>query len=122
MIDIRLKLSVLWVALMLIYLLGDVIRIFAGDFDPGVMGDATASQAMYLGVAILMLLPIVMAVLTILVPFAPWMRWASIGVSALLFLFNLVGLPTYPGLYDRFLIAVGLGVNVLTVTYAWRWV
>lgn len=30
----RIVLSALWVALMLIYLLGDVLRIFAGDFKP----------------------------------------------------------------------------------------
>jgi hypothetical protein len=38
------------------------------------------------------------------------------------FLFNLVGLPTYPSWYDRFLLAVSLGSNGLTVWYAWRWV
>ncbi len=30
--DIQINLSILWVALMLTYLLGDVIRIFSGDF------------------------------------------------------------------------------------------
>jgi hypothetical protein len=34
---------------------------------------------------------------------------------------NLVGLPTCPGLYDRFLIAVGLVMNVATLWIAWRW-
>jgi hypothetical protein len=32
-----------------------------------------------------------------------------------------VGLPTYPGLYDRFLIAVGLVFNALTICTAWNW-
>ena len=32
MVDLRIILSALWVALMLTYLLGDVMRIFAGDF------------------------------------------------------------------------------------------
>jgi len=36
--------------------------------------------------------------------------------------FNLIGLPTYPSAYDKFLIVVGLGFNVLTVWYAWKWV
>ena len=48
-------------------------------------------------------------------------RWVNIVVAALLFLFNLAGLPTYPGLYDRFLIAVGLVMNVATLWIAWRW-
>lgn len=60
-VDTRIILSGLWVALMLTYLLGDVLRIFAG-------------------------------------------------------------LPTYPSLYDKFLIAVGLVFNAISVWYAWNWV
>ena len=33
--DVRIILTGIWIALMLTYLLGDVIRIFAGDFKPG---------------------------------------------------------------------------------------
>jgi hypothetical protein len=42
--DTRIALSGLWVALMLTYLLGDVMRIFTGDFEPGKIGDWQASQ------------------------------------------------------------------------------
>ena len=35
MIDTRIILTGLWVAVMLTYLLGDVLRIFAGDFERG---------------------------------------------------------------------------------------
>ena len=51
--QVRIVLSGLWTALMLTYLLGDVLRIFAGDFKVGDMGGVQASQAMYLGAAIL---------------------------------------------------------------------
>ncbi|NIV29129.1 MAG: hypothetical protein GWN58_06345, partial [Anaerolineae bacterium] len=51
----------------------------------------------------------------------PAVRWVSIVVAVFLFLFNAVGLPTYPSLYDQFLIVVGLVFNALTVWYAWRW-
>ncbi|MBI3175321.1 MAG: hypothetical protein HYZ25_16480 [Chloroflexi bacterium] len=37
------------------------------------------------------------------------------------FLFNLVGLPTYPPLFDKFLLAVSLVFNAVTVCYAWKW-
>jgi len=40
----------------------------------------------------------------------------------LLFGVNLIGLPSYPGAYDKFLIIVGLVFNVLTVWYAWKWI
>ncbi len=42
-------------------------------------------------------------------------------VATSFFLFNLVGLPTYPGAYDKFLLIVGLGFNVMTVWVAWKW-
>jgi hypothetical protein len=33
--EVKIKLSASWVALMLTYLLGDVLRIFSGDFMAG---------------------------------------------------------------------------------------
>ena len=118
---IRIKLSALWVALMLTYLLGDVLRIFSGDFQAGQIGGQEITQWMYLGLAALMVIPAVMVFLTLTLH-QPADRWANIIIAAFFFLFNLVGLPTYPSLYDKFLIVVGLAFNVLTVWYAWRWV
>ena len=56
---IKIQLSALWVALMLTYLLGDVLRIFAGDFKPGEIGGIRASPAIWLAAAGVMLIPIV---------------------------------------------------------------
>jgi hypothetical protein len=42
-------------------------------------------------------------------------------VAILLGLLNVLGLP-YPGAYDNFLIVVSIGVNALTIWYAWKWV
>ncbi len=119
--DTRTILSSLWVALMLTYFLGDVLRIFAGDFKAGEMGDVKASQTMFLGVAILLLIPIVMVYLSLVLRY-PAVRWVTIVAAVLLFGFNLIGLPGYPGTYDKFLIVVGLGFNLLTIWHAWRWV
>ena len=118
---IRIKLSGIWVALMLTYLLGDVLRIFSGDFDAGQVGGMQVSQEMYLFMAILMVLPVLMVFLSLTLPYKAD-RWANIIVAAFFFLFNLVGLPTYPSAYDKFLIVVGLLFNLLTVWYAWKWV
>jgi len=106
---------------MLTYFLGDVLRIFAGDFKPGEILGTQPTQAMWLGIAVLMLIPIVMVVLTLTLQY-PAIRWVSIVAAIILFVFNLVGLPTYPSAYDKFLIIVGLLFNVLTVWYAWKWV
>ena len=121
MVDTRILLSGLWVALMLTYLLGDVLRIFAGDFEPGRIGSMQPSQAIWMGAALLMLIPIVMLVLSLTLKY-PAIRWVSIVAAIILFGFNLVGLPTYPSTYDKFLIVVGLVFNAITVWYAWKWV
>ena len=121
--DIQIKLSVLWIATMLTYLLGDVLRIFSGDFKAGEMGGSGGmklTQSMLLGIAVLMVIPIVMVFLTLVLGY-PANRWANIIVAVLFFIFNLIGLPTYPSAYDKFLIAVSLVFNVLTVWYAWNW-
>lgn len=118
--EVRIKLSALWVSLMLTYFLGDVLRIFSGDFNAGEIGGMQASQGLYLGVAILLVLPIIMVFLSLTLKYMV-NRWANIILALFLFVFNLIGLPGYPSLYDQFLIIVGLVFNVLTVWYAWQW-
>ncbi len=119
--DVRIILSGLWVALMLVYLLGDVLRIFAGDFTPGQVGGVKMTQSMLMLMAIIMLIPSIMLFLSLTLTY-PLIRWLNIIVPICLFIFNIVGLPGYPGAYDKFLIIVGLGWNVLTIWYAWQWV
>jgi hypothetical protein len=119
--DIRIILAGLWMALMLTYLLGDVMRIFAGDFTAGKIGGMKISQSMLILMALIMLIPIVMILLSLMLGY-PLIRWVSIIAAISLLLFNMVGLPGYPGIYDKFLITVGLVFNVITVWYAWVWV
>ncbi len=119
--DIQITLSALWIATILTYLLGDVLRIYSGDFKtPGEFNGMKLTQPMWLGIAILMVTPIVMVVLSLLLPY-PANRWANIIVGGFFFVFNLIGLPTYPSAYDRFLIAVSLVFNGMTIWYAWNW-
>ncbi|WP_287585569.1 DUF6326 family protein [Candidatus Borrarchaeum sp.] len=119
--DLQITLSALWVSLMLCYLLGDVLRIYAGEFTPGVIFGKHMSQTMLMGMAILMVIPIVMVFLSLTLSY-PVNRWVNIIVAIFFLGFNLIGLPSYPSAYDKFLIIVGLGFNVLTVWYAWQWV
>jgi hypothetical protein len=107
---------------MLTYLWGDVLRIMAGDVVPGKLQDGKqASQLFWFGIAALMLTPIIMIVLTLIAPY-PAIRWGNIVIAIFLILFNLVGLPGYPGAYDKFLIVVSVVFTALTVWYAWNWV
>ena len=116
---VRIILAGVWTALMLTYLLGDVLRIFAGDFIPGEIDGQPATQWMWMLAALTMLVPIVMVVLSLTLAY-PSIRWISIVAAAALVLFNLAGLP-YDGLYDNFLIVVGFIFNGLIIWYAWVW-
>ena len=75
---------------------------------------------MWLLIAAIMLVPIIMVVLTLTLPY-PVIRWVNIVAAILVVLFNLFGLP-YKGAYDNFLIGVSFVWNALTLWYAWRWV
>jgi hypothetical protein len=118
--DVKIILSTLWVATMLTYLLGDVLRIFAGEFEPGKIGGMQPTQGMWLGIAVLMVIPIVMVVLTLTLKY-PAIRWANIIAAIFWFGFNLISLQGYSA-FDKFLLIVSMGFNVLTVWYAWKWV
>ena len=117
--DVRIILSGLWVALMLTYLLGDVLRIFAGDVTSGEIEGQKATQTMWMTAAVVMLIPIVMIVLSLTMPY-PAIRWVNVVVAAFLVVFNLVGLP-YKSVFDNFLIVVGFVFTGLIAWYAWTW-
>ncbi len=121
MLDTKIILSVLWIASMLNNLWGDVLRIMAGEGTPGEIEGVKVTQGVWLGIAILMVIPIVMVFLSLTLNY-PVNRWANIIVAIFLFGVNLMGLPTYPSAYDKFLIIVGLVFNALTVWHAWKWV
>jgi hypothetical protein len=121
--DVKIILSALWVTTMLTYLLGDVMRIFSGDFSAGeMMGvKVNMTQTIWLGIAILFAIPIVMVYLSLTLNYSV-NRWANIIVAIIFFGINIVGVPRYPGTYDKFLIIVSLGFNALIVWNAWKWV
>jgi Family of unknown function (DUF6326) len=120
--DARIILSAIWAALMLSYLLGDVLRIYSGDYEK--MAAKTGVKftgKMWLGISMLMVIPCIMVVLTLTLDYSV-SRWANIAMAIFFFGFNLIGLPSYISAFDKFLNVVGLGFNVMTVWYAWNWV
>jgi hypothetical protein len=118
-VDTRVILAGLWVAIMLTYLLGDVLRLMSGDAVPGEMAGKPATQSMWLAAALIMLVPIVMVVVSLTLPF-PLIGWVSLVVTAVVVVFNVFGLP-YPGWYDNVLILVSFVFNALIAWYAWGW-
>ncbi len=121
MLDTRIILSGLWVATMLTYLWGDVLGLISGHTEPGKIGGASyePTHGMWIGIAALMLIPILMVVLTLTLNH-PAIRWVNIVVAILWILFNLSSLSGYPT-YNKFLLIVSMGFNALTVYYAWQW-
>ncbi len=117
MVNTEIILAFLWIACMLTYLLGDVIRVFSGSFTPGEIDGRQVSQTMWFGVAIVMVIPIIMVVLSILLPF-PLNGWISIIVAIFFILFNLMGIKGYKP-FDKFLLIVSFGFNIITIWIAW---
>ena len=118
--ETKIILAILWIAVMLTYLLGDVIRIFSGDVTLGEIEGQPVTQGMSLMIAGMMVIPIIMVVLSILTN-QPFNRWSNMIVAAGWILFNLFGLPTYKGHYDKFLLIVSMVFNAVTIYYAWTW-
>jgi len=108
---------------MFIYQQGDVLRLYSGDFKAGadIGGKLISPEMFWLVGAIQMTIPVVMLFLSLTLKY-PVIRWANIIVAIFWFLYNLIGFFNYPSPYDKFLVIVGLVINVVTVWYAWKWV
>ena len=124
MVDVRIILSALWVAVEFLFQQGDTLRLYSGDFKPGELklGGVMSPEMMWMISAITMTIPVVMIILSLILPYNA-NRWANIIVAILFFIYNLVGLAggNYPGGYDKFLLAVSMVANVTIVWYAWKW-
>ena len=122
MVDVRTILAGLWAATMLTFLWGDVLGSISGYTEPGKLGGSVyeATHVIWVGIAALMLSPIVMLVLNLTLNHSA-IRWANIIVAAFWIIFNLSSLSGYPA-YNKFLLIVSIGFNVMTVWYAWKWV
>jgi len=119
MISTRILLSAIWVCVVLIYLYGDMLRIYSGDIAR--LSGQPSGEVQWLGAAVLMLIPILMIFLSLVLPQSV-ARWANLIVAAVFFLFVLVDLRSYPSAYDKFLLIVSMVFNAVTIWYAWNWV
>ncbi len=118
-LDRRIILSGIWMTVMLIYLMGDVLRIYSGDYLRIAAGQVSPDLKWLLA-AILMLVPISMVFLSLVLP-RSINRWANMIVAVGFVLFVLVDLGSYPSAYDKFLLLVSVALNVVTVGYARNW-
>ncbi len=123
-INVKMKISGLWVAVMLCYLYGDIVRLY----EPGALEEMLAgrmgplgptTQGLLLGVAMFMAIPALMVFLSLVLnPKAN--RWANIILGLV---FTVVMLITMPGAsgYYIFLGIVEVALTALIVWHAWKW-
>lgn len=121
---VRMKLSALWIALMLLYIYADIISMFKpGAIEAmmgGRMGPFPVTQASLLTASILMIIPAVMVFLSLaLKPAAA--RRANIILGALYTLVNIGNLIGEPWAFYILFGIVELVLTVLIVGYAWKW-
>ncbi|MDI9497365.1 MAG: hypothetical protein QM270_02610 [Bacillota bacterium] len=116
----RVQLAVCWLALLLIYLLGDVLRLYEKGREVAVIDGRPMSQLQLLLAALFMLVPILMALGMVFLPQGV-ARWAGLICSAALFIINIFGVAGYTGLFDRVLIALSLLLNLFIGVWTWLW-
>ncbi len=125
--NVKIKLSALWAARMLSGFLGDVLRFT----DPGVMEQVWAGESpipltrgMLLLMAILMVIPIFMVVLSLTLKYKV-NRWANMIIGIFFVVFDLIFLislfPYGSPAYEIFLGFVYLIFTALVVWHAWKW-
>jgi len=105
---------------MLNSLWGDVLNLIAGTTKPEELMVLRSTQGMLWGVAVIMVIPIVMVFLSLTLN-NPVNRWANIIVAIIFIVLNIGTLVAAPSWY-KFVLIVGIGFNVLTIWYAWKWV
>ncbi len=125
MVDVTVKISVLWVAVMLSSLMGDVLRFYEpGIIEQIITGEVEGMQQTHKSLllsAIFMVIPIGMVVLSMTLTYNA-NRWANIIFSIFFFGFTLIWLLVKPPpAYKIFLGSVGLVFNALIIWHAYMW-
>ncbi len=121
--DIKIKLSILWIARMLTGLQGDVIRYM----EPGMLEDIIAgntlvamTEEMLAVMAIMMMIPIAMVFLSLELKYKA-NRWLNIVVALFFIVLDATGFIVPRAAYENIL-AIGYVVFcALIVWYAYKW-
>jgi hypothetical protein len=124
-INVKLKLSALWVAMMLLYIYADILSLFRPDqieeMIGGRMGPFPVTQGSLLVASILMIIPAVMVFLSLTLK-PKVNRWANITFGVLYTFVNISNLIGETWAYYLFFGIVEIVLTLLIVSYAWRWV
>ena len=124
-ISVKIKLSALWAALMLLYIYADILSLFkAGAIEKmmeGFMGPFPVTQGSLLSASILMMIPAVMVFLSLtLKPKVNRLANVILGVLfTLVNISNLIGETSW--IFYISFVVVEIALTLLIVWYAWKW-
>ena len=125
-INVKIKLSFLWVVLMFFYLYNDVLSLYRQKILEGLLSGnlegITFTQEVLFGAAILMAIPIFMVFLSIALP-AKWNRWVNI-ILGIFHAIVLAGTLLAPGeiwaFYGLYMIFEAVIIGLI-IWCAWKW-
>lgn len=124
-ISVKIKLSALWVSMMLLYIYADILSLFrpgqVQEMIDGRMGPFPVTQGSLLTASILMIIPAVMVFLSITLKPAV-NRWVNIVFGALYILINISNLIGETWIYYLSFGVVEIVLALLIVWYARKWV
>jgi Family of unknown function (DUF6326) len=123
-ISVKMKLSALWVAMMLLYIYADVLYLYKpGQLEEmlkGLMGPFPATQGALLSASILVAIPAVMVFLSLTLK-PKVNRRANITLGVLYTAVNIVNLIGETWAFYIFFGIVEIGCTLLIVWNAWKW-
>jgi len=123
-IGVKMKLSALWVAMMLLYIYADILSLFRPgqieEMREGLMGPLPVTQASLLVASILMIIPAVMVFLSLTLK-PKVNRWANVTLGVLYTLVNISNLIGETWAYYIFFGIMEIVLTLLIVWYAWKW-
>ncbi|MEO7838927.1 MAG: DUF6326 family protein [Anaerolineales bacterium] len=123
-INIKMKLSALWVSIMLLYIYADILSLFSpGQIEEmiaGLMGPFPATQASLLAASILMIIPAVMVFLSLTLK-PKVNRWVNITFGVLYTFVNISNLIGETWAYYIFFGIVEIVLTLMIVWHASKW-
>jgi len=125
-INVKIKLSALWVAVMFCYVYADILAHMRSDIIEGIIagevGGVLITQEALVGSAILMLIQIVMIFLSLTLK-AKVNRWTNIILGIVITGVNLITILMAGGgwVYYYVFAVVEVVLSALIVWYAWKW-
>ena len=123
-INVKMKLSALWVALMLLYIYADIFSLYRpGQLEEmisGRMGPFPVTQGSLLSASVLMIIPAVMVFLSLALK-PKVNRWTNISLGVLYTFVNISNLIGETWAFYIFFGIVEIVLTFLIVGHAWKW-